>query len=296
MQGRVRCACIDIGSNTTRVLVADVADGRLTEVLAQRAFTRLGRELRATGALPQAAIVAVGEVVAAQLRCAQDAGAVALRVVATAAIRSAANRDELCAAVRERAGVGIDVLDGGSEAALAFAGATRTLPAAPLGPVAVVDVGGGSSEIAVGTVARGVEWSASVAVGSGLLADAYLHTDPPSAAELQAARAHAAGAFDGIQPPRAGLAVAVGGSATSTARLVGAVLDASSIATALGVLASAPAADVAAAHGLEAERVRLLPAGLLVLAEAAERLGVPLQVGNGGLREGVCLELASTHR
>ena len=289
----IRCACIDIGSNTTRVLVADVRDGVLTEVRQERAFTRLGRELRRTGSLPGASIVTVADVVARQRAAAEAAGTVRLRVVATAAIRGAANGDELCAAVHELAGVGVDVLTGEEEARLAFAGAARTLERRHEGEIAVVDVGGGSSEIAVGTLAGGVSWSASFDVGSGMLADAYLRSDPPRIAELQALRERAAAAFDGLDIPPAGLGIAVGGSATSMRRLVGAVIDDDTVERGLAALAGAPSAVVASVHGLDPERVRLLPAGLIVLDEAAAKLGRPLEIGRGGLREGICLALAA---
>jgi exopolyphosphatase/guanosine-5'-triphosphate,3'-diphosphate pyrophosphatase len=289
----IRCACIDIGSNTTRVLVADVRNGTVAEVQAQRAFTRLGRELRRTGSLSPAAVAAVAEVVAQQREAARAAGAERLRVVATAAIRAADNRDELCAAVSARAGVTIDVLTGEEEARYAFDGAARTLARGPSGPIAVVDVGGGSTEIAVGTLSAGVSWSASVPVGSGLLADAYLRTDPPAAGELRALQAHTAEALADLNIPETVLGVAVGGSATSMRRLVGPVIDREAVERGLTVLRSAPASVVAAVHGLEAQRVRLLPAGLAVLAEAAARLGRPLEVGCGGLREGICMALAA---
>jgi exopolyphosphatase/guanosine-5'-triphosphate,3'-diphosphate pyrophosphatase len=281
----MRCACVDIGSNTTRVLVADVEGGRLREVLAERAFTRLGRDLRRTGALPLAALDLVAAVVADQLSTARN--------VATAAIRQAANGGELCGAVLERTGTGVEVLTGDAEARLAFAGAVRT-HAGPLpGRIAVVDVGGGSCEVAIGTKAGGVEWSASLAVGSGSLAEGCLRADPPTAGDLATAAAQAAAAFAALGDlPIVEHAIAVGGSATSTARIVGAAIDAEHVAQALERLCAAPADEVARAHGLEAERVRLLPAGLQLLAAASDRLGVPLQVGRGGIREGTCLDLA----
>jgi exopolyphosphatase/guanosine-5'-triphosphate,3'-diphosphate pyrophosphatase len=289
----MRCACVDIGSNTTRVLVADVEGGRLREVLAERAFTRLGRDLRRTGAFPLAALDLVAAVVADQLSTARNAGAERIRVVATAAIRQAANGGELCGAVLERTGTGVEVLTGDAEARLAFAGAVRT-HAGPLpGRIAVVDVGGGSCEVAIGTKAGGVEWSASLAVGSGSLAEGCLRADPPTAGDLATAAEQAAVAFAALGDlPVVEHAIAVGGSATSTARIVGAAIDAEHVALALERLCAAPADEVARAHGLEAERVRLLPAGLQLLAAASDRLGVPLQVGRGGIREGTCLDLA----
>ncbi len=285
------CACIDIGTNTTRVLVADARDGRLEEVLQQKAMTRLGRGLKAGGALSEDKIAETARVVEAQRALARRLGAEQIRTVATAVIRKAANKHEFCRAVGD-----VCVLDGEEEARLAFLGATRTLGTPLPGRVGVVDVGGGSTEIAVGTVAGGVEWSASFDVGSGFLADSYLHTDPPSVAELQAVRAHAAGVLEGVQPPPVDHAVAVGGSAASLRRLVGAVLEPETLQRALRVLSDAPAVEVARRFDLEPERVKLLPAGILALDAASHVLGRPLQIGRGGLREGVLLDIAFTSR
>jgi exopolyphosphatase/guanosine-5'-triphosphate,3'-diphosphate pyrophosphatase len=286
------CGCIDIGTNTTRVLVAEARDGHLREVLQRRAFTRLGRGLAPGGTIPPARIAETAGVVAEQMALAEQAGAAQIRAVATAVIRHAANRDEFCAAMLEHGGVDVCVLDGEEEARLAFLGATRTLGRPLPGRVAVVDVGGGSTELAVGSLAHGVEWWASFAFGSGFLADAFLGSDPPSAAELEAVHRYAAGVLDGIAPPPVNTAIAVGGSAASLRRLVGAVLDPDSLQHALGLLAGGPAADVAFRFDLDVQRVRLMPAGLLALGAAAEALGHPLQIGCGGLREGVLLDLA----
>ncbi len=215
-----------------------------------------------------------------------------MRTVATAAIRGAANRDEFVEVVSERGGVEVTILDGEEEARLAFLGATRTLPRVLDGAVGVVDVGGGSTEIAVGTAAEGVSWWASFRLGSGHLADEYLCSDPPTAAELEAVRAHAASVLGGLGVPSPRSAVAVGGSAASLRRLVGPVLDVESARRALDVLAGAPAAEIAERFTLDPERIRLLPAGMLILEAASVRLGCPLIIGRGGLREGVLLELA----
>jgi len=286
----MRCACVDIGSNTTRLLVADVDGGRLVEVLSQRAFTRLGRALTGGAAVPEAKLAEVCEVVAAQVHAAQALGADRLRVVATAAVRNAGNPGALCGAIGEAAGRPVDVLSGEEEARLAFLGATATLKRPPDGPVAVLDVGGGSSELAVGTVRGGVEWWASVPVGSGVLALAHLHSDPPEPGEMRAARAAAAEAFAGVDPPRVDLALAVGGSATSLRRLVGPVLAEDTLGDGLEAICDAPSLEIADRLGLDEERVRLLPAGMLVLAEASRALGGPLEIALGGLREGVVLE------
>jgi exopolyphosphatase/guanosine-5'-triphosphate,3'-diphosphate pyrophosphatase len=287
------CGCIDIGSNTTRVLVADASDGRLREVLQRRAFTRIGKGLKPGAEIPRAKIEEVADVVASHRALAEEAGAHPVRTVATAAIRSAANRDEFVELVSERGGVEVSILEGEEEARLAFLGATRTLGHRLEGRVGVVDVGGGSTEIAVGTVEGGVSWWASFRLGSGHLADEHLRSDPPSAVEIAVMRAHAVEVFETIAVPRPGAAVAVGGSAASLRRLVGGrTLDEVTLQRALDVLAQAPVSEVAERLALDPERVRLMPAGMVILAAATQCLGCTLTIGNGGLREGVLLELA----
>jgi exopolyphosphatase/guanosine-5'-triphosphate,3'-diphosphate pyrophosphatase len=286
------CACIDIGSNTTRVLVADVEDGELREVLQRRAFTRIGKGLKG-GEIPREKIDEVARVVAEQRHLIEQLGTDAMRVVATAAIRGAANQDEFAAAMRDEGGVEVEILDGEEEARLAFLGATRTLGQPLDGTVGVVDVGGGSTELAIGTVPAGATWSESFRVGSGLLTDAYLRSDPPSVADLHAMRQHAQGVFEGLALPAIDAAVAVGGSAASLRRLVGAVLDPESLQRAMRVLSGDPSEEVSRRFAIDRERVVLMAAGLTVLDAAAQALGRPLQIGRGGLREGILLELAA---
>jgi exopolyphosphatase/guanosine-5'-triphosphate,3'-diphosphate pyrophosphatase len=288
----VVCGCIDIGSNTTRVLVADASDGRLVEVLQRRAFTRIGRGLKPGAAIPRAKIEEVAGVVASHRELAAAAGASPVRTVATGAIRCAANRDEFVAVVGERGGVDVAILEPEEEARLAFLGATRTLAERLEGTIGVVDVGGGSTEIAVGTLEHGVHWWASFRLGSGHLADEYLRADPPAPADLRAISAHAAGVFETHAIPRPDRAVAVGGSAASLRRMVGPVLEPASLQRALQVLGEGPAEQVAQRLALDPERVRLMPAGMLILWAATRTLGCPLTIGRGGLREGVLLELA----
>jgi exopolyphosphatase/guanosine-5'-triphosphate,3'-diphosphate pyrophosphatase len=287
------CACIDIGSNTTRVLVAGVEDGQLREVLQQRAFTRIGKGLKG-GEIPREKIAEVARVVAEQRAIVEQLGCVALRVVATAAIRNADNAAEFTATLRTEGGVDVEVLDWAEEARLAFAGATRTLGEPLAGSVGVVDVGGGSTELAIGTLAGGATWSESFRVGSGLLTDHYRRADPPSAAELHAMREYAHGVFEGLDLPPVGAAVAVGGSAASLRRLVGATLDGDSLQRAMQVLAAEPADAVAQRFSIDRERVLLMPAGLTVLDAAGAAFGRPLMIGRGGLREGVIFELAGS--
>jgi exopolyphosphatase / guanosine-5'-triphosphate,3'-diphosphate pyrophosphatase len=292
----MRCACIDIGSNTTRLLVAEpgTGDHPLRDVAADRAFTRLGVGRASDGTIVPERIALVAEVVADQVAQAREAGARALRVVATAAVRGAPNHAALCAAVEARAGVRVEVIGPEEEARLAFAGATGTLgderPAARA-QVGVVDVGGGSTELVCGTLAGGVGWMRSFPIGSGVLTERHVSGSCPAPAELDALRAEVAAAFAGVEAPSPGAAFAVGGSATSLGRLTRGELDAGGLARALAVLCSAPADVVAQRLGLHPDRVRMLPAGIVVLGEAARALGVPLRIAAGGLREGVILAM-----
>jgi exopolyphosphatase/guanosine-5'-triphosphate,3'-diphosphate pyrophosphatase len=286
----VRRACIDIGSNTTRLLVADCHADGLVEVHQERAFTHVRRALSPAEEIHPDKIAEVVAVVAAQLEAARALGATDVRGVATAAVRQAANRDALVAAVRSSCGLEVAILSAEQEARFAFGGAARTLGYAPGGPLGVVDVGGGSCELVVGTVPDQVSWFASFDLGSGQLADECLHSDPPSAEDLGRARARVSRVLDGVQPPPAARVVAVGGSATSLRVIAGPRLDSEAFPRVLALLASEPVATVARRFALDPNRVRLLPAGLLILQAAAERFGAPLEVARGGLREGVLLE------
>ena len=286
----MRRACIDIGSNTTRLLVADCDGEQLLEVHQERAFTHVGRGLTGEEEIAEEKIAEVASVVAAQLSLARDLGATDVRGVATAAVRRAANRDALLAAVHRVCGLEVQILSAEDEARLAFAGAARTLGYDPAGPLGVVDAGGGSCELVVGTVPDQVSWFASFEVGSGSVADECLRSDPPSADDLARARGRVREALDGIRPPATARVVAVGGSATSLRRIAGPVLDAGAFRRVLSLLVDAPAAEVARRFALDQDRARLLPAGLLILEAAAEMFGAPLEVANGGMREGLLLE------
>jgi exopolyphosphatase / guanosine-5'-triphosphate,3'-diphosphate pyrophosphatase len=285
------CACIDIGSNTTRLLVAEPAAGRLRELAHQRAFTRIGKDLGRDDTIGHKKLSEVVEVVSTQVRVARELGSEAIRAVATAAIRDAANQDELTGAIAERTGIEVEVLSDEEEARLSFVGATSALDRPPDGDIAVVDVGGASSEIAIGTMTDGVRATSSFRIGSGMLADAYLRSDPPVVEELQRLRAHVGGTFEGFVLPTPELAVAVGGSASALRRLVGTVLDHESLERGLRVLATTSSDHIARSTEIEPERVRLLPAGLLILEEISDRLARQLVVGRGGLREGVIVEM-----
>ena len=226
------------------------------------------------------------------MRLAQELGAEAIRAVATAAIREATNGDagrdgdrrrrpgsrSTSSARRRRAG--------SPSSARPKASATRSRA-----EIGVVDVGGGSTEIILGSVAGGVDKVRSWRVGSGVLADELIASDPPSAAEIRKVRDRIDDIFDGVEIEHPAQAVAVGGSATSLRRLVGAVLEYETLERGIRVLCGDPAADVARRFELDPVRVRILTTGVLLLEKVSELLGQPLQIGKGGLREGVILDL-----
>jgi exopolyphosphatase/guanosine-5'-triphosphate,3'-diphosphate pyrophosphatase len=283
-----RIACIDVGSNTTRLLVADRDGGALTEVGGLKVFTSLGAGRAPGEPLHPERIAAVVEAVGEQLEHARTLGAGAVDLVATSAVRSAPNGDDVVRAIQDAHGVTLRVLDGEQEAAYAFAGATLGVEdAAPDTLLAVVDVGGGSTELVLGTLAAGPSWSVSLPIGSGRLPPC---ADPPCQDDLRALRTCVHAAFATVDPPGVpALALAVGGSATSVSRLVGAELSGDSLMAALAVLCSGTVAEIAALHLMDERRVALLPAGLVLLGAAAATLGAPLRVAGGGLREGILL-------
>jgi exopolyphosphatase / guanosine-5'-triphosphate,3'-diphosphate pyrophosphatase len=286
----LRRACIDIGSNTTRLLVADCAPGVVIPVHQERAFTHVGRGRLADGTIAAEKIAEVVAAVGEQLRIAAELGAGDVHAVATAAIRLSANGPELALAVHRACGVEVQILTWEEEARLAFVGAARTFDGVADGELGVVDVGGGSSELVVGRPPDEISWSASFALGSGELARAHLRSDPPSAAELATAAAEVRQTLGDADAPQPAHAVAVGSSATSLSLMAGPTLDAAAFTRSLATLAAAPADEISDRFSIDRERVRLLPAGLLILQAVAELLGAPLTVAAGGLREGVLLE------
>ena len=285
------CAAIDIGSNTTRVLVAEPIDGQIKKVMEQRAYTRINKAIDAGGAITAEKIAETSEVVATQVRLARELGAEEIRAVATAAVREATNGEQAARAIAAAAGVPVEILSDDEEGRLSFIGATKTLGHPAEGTVGVVDVGGGSTEVILGTVPGGAETVRSWRVGSGVLADELIASDPPSAAEIRRVRDRIDDIFEGVEIERPTQAVAVGGSATSLRRLVGAVLEYETLERGIRVLSADPAAEVARRFELDPQRVRILTTGVLLLEKVSQLLGQPLQIGKGGLREGVILDL-----
>lgn len=285
------CAAIDIGSNTTRVLVGEPGDGQLKKVMEQRAYTRINKAIGSDGEISTAKIDEVCEVVSTQVRLARELGAVEIRAVATAAVREATNGERAAAVIAAAAGVPVEILSEEEEGRLSFIGATKALGHPAEGRIGVVDVGGGSTEVILGTVTDGVEEVRSWPVGSGVLADELIASDPPSAAEIRKVRDRIDDIFAGVEIKHPEQAVAVGGSATSLRKLVGTVLEYETLERGVRVLSADPAVEVARRFELDPMRVRILTTGVLLLEKVSELLGQPLQIGKGGLREGVLLDL-----
>jgi exopolyphosphatase/guanosine-5'-triphosphate,3'-diphosphate pyrophosphatase len=144
--------------------------------------------------------------------------------------------------------------------------------------------------VILGSIGGGVTKVHSWKIGSGSLAEEFLASDPPAPAEIRRLRDHIAEFFEGVEIEQPDQAVAVGGSATSLRRLVGAVLEYETLERGVRVLTSDPAAEVAKKFELDPRRVEILPSGVLLLEQLSQLLGQPLQIGKGGLREGIILE------
>jgi exopolyphosphatase / guanosine-5'-triphosphate,3'-diphosphate pyrophosphatase len=173
-----RLAAIDLGTNSVRLLVARVTEGSgaLGEIARDMVITRLGQGVDRTGSISAEALRRTLAVVERYCRRARALGAERVHLAATSAARDAANREELAQAVERLTGEPMEVLSGRQEAARSFVGGTRGL-ASP-GPFLVVDIGGGSTEFALGE--REASAAVSAQIGSVRLTERYVHTDPPS--------------------------------------------------------------------------------------------------------------------
>ena len=288
----MRRACIDIGSNTTRLLVADCDDGGLVERRQERAFTLIGRSIDPDGTIPTEKLAEVLEAVVTQHAIARELGAVDVRCVATAAVRRAANAETLVRLIHEACGgLELEILSGAEEARLAFIGAAWGIGAETENGLGVVDAGGGSSELVVGDAPAYVRWWVSLPLGSGDVTHRWLPSDPPTAHEIETAKERAREIFSGVRPPPdVGRLVAVGGSATSVRLLAGSMLDPAVLDHLLGAVQRFSSVDFARRFGVDVQRARLLAGGLVILRSVCELFGVPLEIGRGGLREGLLLD------
>jgi exopolyphosphatase/guanosine-5'-triphosphate,3'-diphosphate pyrophosphatase len=221
-----RVAAIDCGTNSLRLLIADVADGRLRDVHREMRIVRLGEGVDATGSFAEAALERTRAALVDYAELLREHAVPTVRMVATSATRDAANRDEFFAMTAEVLGAAVpgavaEVITGTEEAELSFHGAVGELDSAAA-PFVVVDLGGGSTEVVVGSAA-GVESSYSANIGCVRLTERCLKSDPPTAAEIADARAVVrdglAAAFAAVPVEGAKTWVGVAGTMTTLAAL-----------------------------------------------------------------------------
>jgi exopolyphosphatase/guanosine-5'-triphosphate,3'-diphosphate pyrophosphatase len=282
-------AVVDVGSNTIRLLVGAPEGDRIAEIVRGKRVVGLGADVERAGAISAPKLAETVECVAAFVEDARDAGAELIDVVIASPGRQARNAPQLIHLLSRATQIEARVLTREDEARLAFEGALAGVT--PKGAVAVCDVGGGSAQVAIGTVEHGPAWLRSVDLGSLRLSARIPYGDPPGRKELAALRLEARSAVSALTPPLPGGAFAVGGTARSLRKLVGPSLGPGELGEAFDLLRKTPAAELAGRYDIDLWRARALPAGTAIVAALQDLLGVPLAVGRGGLREGVALEL-----
>ncbi|WP_277209513.1 Ppx/GppA phosphatase family protein [Isoptericola croceus] len=220
-----RVAAVDCGTNSIRLLVADVTpDGTLSELDRRMEIVRLGQGVDRTGELAPEALERTLAASRDYAKVAAELGATRVRFVATSATRDARNRADFVDGVRAALGVDPEVVSGEEEALLSFRGATSGSAAEHPGPYLVVDLGGGSTELVLGTTTP--DAAVSMDVGSVRLTERHLHSDPPTAAEVGRAAADVTAALDAaaavVPLGRTATLVGLAGSVTSvTAHALG---------------------------------------------------------------------------
>ena len=282
-----RVAVLDIGSNSTRLLVADVDAGRVAEVERQSRVTRLGRGVDLSGQLSGEAIEAACTAIADYMGICRDLGAERIESIATSAVRDAANGEAFVAELRERFMLSARVLGGEEEARLTYTGATAERP--PAVPTLVVDIGGGSTELVVGT-GSDVAFHASLQAGVVRHTERHIAADPPTAPELEALATDVRGLLEeatgdlALATAEAGIAVA--GTPTSLASIElglepydpkqvhGHTLTLPSIQRLFSQLASAPLSKRREIPGLHPDRAPNIVSGVVILVETMRTFGL----------------------
>jgi exopolyphosphatase/guanosine-5'-triphosphate,3'-diphosphate pyrophosphatase len=276
---------LDVGSNTTRLLVARVEHGDIVPVDKEKVRLPLGEEIERFGAVSEVHVAAAAKAVRKLAKRARSHSVESLDVFLTAPGRQSANAEELVAALTRAAGVQVRVLSTDEEGRLAYGGAVATAPIDLPDRIAVCDVGGASTEIAIGSPHATPDWVESVELGSVRLTTRV--------ASIGQAKSEAASAFEHVEPERVDAALAVGGSARAVRRLVGSHLGADELTEALRLVEKESPRAIARRFGVDRARSHILAGGIVLLAEVQRRLGVPLHVCNGGIREGAVLESAA---
>jgi exopolyphosphatase / guanosine-5'-triphosphate,3'-diphosphate pyrophosphatase len=281
-----RVAVIDVGSNSTRLLIADI-DGGVCVVERQSRVTRLGRGVDLSGQLADEAIEAACAAIGDYVEICRENKVGRVTAIATSAVRDAANGSAFVAELRERFALSARVLDGEEEARLTYRGATSDQP--PQIPTLVIDIGGGSTEMIVGTGAE-IAFHASLQAGVVRHTERHISGDPPTTAELEAlagdVRTLISEARDGHKEATASNGIAVAGTPTSLAavelglepydpaRVHGHVLSLERIQHQLSRFASAPLEERAAMPGLHPDRAPTIIAGCVILIEAMRAFGL----------------------
>jgi exopolyphosphatase / guanosine-5'-triphosphate,3'-diphosphate pyrophosphatase len=278
----MRIGFLDIGSNTIRLLVAAVEEGAVVPIDKARVRLSLGEEIERHGGVSETSIATAAKSVRKFCSIARRHHVDSLDVFLTAPGRQSDNAEELIASLRRAAEQPVRVLSTDEEGRLAYGGAVATADIELPARIAVCDVGGASTEIAVGSPGHAPDWVASVDLGSVRLS--------ARADDLEHARREAAAAFAELEPPRVELALAVGGSARAARRLVGSWLADAELTAALQLVETNTPREIAKRFDVDRSRARILPAGVAILAQVHELLGVPLHVCDGGIREGAVLQ------
>jgi exopolyphosphatase/guanosine-5'-triphosphate,3'-diphosphate pyrophosphatase len=303
----MRIAVVDLGSNSTRLLVADVEDGRVAEIERHTNVTRLAEGVDATGRLAEAAIDRVFGALAIYREVIEEHGADRISAVATSAVRDAANGDEFRARMRERFGIDAQTISGDEEARLSFLGATAARP--PAERAVVIDIGGGSTELVVGRAGGAPEFHVSTQAGSVRQTERHLPSDPVPAAEVRTLRDEVCGIVEGAVPAevRGGVeeGIAVAGTATSLAaidqrldpydpdRVHGYRLTLEAAERMLSELAALPLEERRGVPGLHPDRAPTIVAGAGILTEAMIAFGLDaVEVSEADILHGAALAAA----
>ncbi|MGN9906342.1 Ppx/GppA phosphatase family protein [Phytohabitans sp. LJ34] len=299
-----RVAAIDCGTNSIRLLVADI-DGSLTDVVRRMEIVRLGQGVDRTGRLAPEAIERTRVALASYAAQIRELGATRVRMCATSATRDAANAGDFRGMVVETLGVEPEVVTGEEEARLSFTGAVRGLSAEP--PYLVVDIGGGSTEFVVGEST--VEGAISVDIGCVRMTERHLHGDPPTAAEIAAATDDVTATVDralaAVPGREARTLVGLAGSVTTVAAIAlglpeydpgrthHAVVSYDEVAKVTGELLAMTTAQRLAIPVMHPGRADVIGAGALVLRVVMERAAMPAVVASEhDILDGIAWSLA----
>ena len=280
----VRAGVIDIGSNTMRLLVAEQGRRGLDPILSRRAYVGLATDIERDGWISDKKLAQVQELAARYTVLARDSGADLLEVLVTSPGRQSGNAPELHAALAKATDGRVRQLSAEEEGSLAYAGAVGACRSVPES-IAVIDLGGGSTQVMVGT-REAPAWLRSLDLGSLRLTERFVHSSPPIPSVLDAVACVVEKEFESLTPPLPLSALATGGTARALRRMVGRRLGEKNLNEVLALLTAKTAEEVAADYDVPVERARVLPAGTIVLREAHRRLGVKLEVARGGVREG----------